>query len=107
MKTVVFIVMICVFADINIHIPLQLWGIFSYFHARVPTSDNINQRDKVLFAPDSSTWDPYSDFFLLMKSQLLVGRVTLFNKKEVNTAIAASFYELIISEEKHEFSSMD
>ena len=47
------------FAVINIRIPLQLWGVFSYFHTRVPTSDNIIQCDQVLLPPGSTKWDPY------------------------------------------------
>ena len=48
------------FAYINLHIPLQLWGILFYFHTRVTNTDDIIQCNKVLLTLDGTTWDNYS-----------------------------------------------
>ena len=49
--------------DADLRIPLQLHGIFSYFHTRMPTSEELQSCDKMLITPDSITWDPYSTHF--------------------------------------------
>ena len=49
--------------DFDLHIPLQLDGIFSYFETRSPTDDEISHCDKILITPDSSSWDPYSEHY--------------------------------------------
>ena len=51
------------FDDFDLKIPLQLWGIFSFFHTRKPTEDEISTCDKIFLTPDSENWDPYSDHF--------------------------------------------
>ena len=33
------------FPDTDLRIPLQLWGIFSFFHSRIPTPDEIRHCD--------------------------------------------------------------
>ena len=43
--------------------PLQLNGIFSYFHYRLPTNDEILHSDKAFITPDSNSWNPYSNHF--------------------------------------------
>ena len=52
-------------------IPLQLWGIFSFFHSRIPTSAEIHQCDKLFLTPDSTNWDPYSDHFAQNEESML------------------------------------
>ena len=42
----------------NLRIPLQLTGIFSFFHHRVPTIDELEGCDKIFLTPDSETWNP-------------------------------------------------
>ena len=49
--------------DINLRIPLPLWGVFLYFPSRKPTSDELEACDKVILTPDSPAWDPHSDVF--------------------------------------------
>ena len=43
------------FEDIGLRIQLQLKGIFSIFHHRVPTSDKLQGCDKVFLTPDSTS----------------------------------------------------
>lgn len=59
------------FPDINFRIPLQLWGIFSFFHTRAPTSDEITSCDKILITPDSVSWDPYAEHYALNEESML------------------------------------
>ena len=47
----------------DIRIPLSLRGIFSYFHHRLPTRDEILEEEKIIMTPDSAEWDPYSDHY--------------------------------------------
>ena len=44
-------------------IPLQLNGIFSFFHTRKPTKDEIDGNDTITFTPEGASWDPYSEHF--------------------------------------------
>ena len=47
------------FPDSSLQIQLQLWGIFSFFHWRVPSHEDITSCDKILITPDSANWDLY------------------------------------------------
>ena len=51
------------FTDSGLQIQLQLWGIFYFFHSRVPTHEEITSCDKILITPDSADWDPYPSHF--------------------------------------------
>ena len=46
------------FPSSNLSIPLQLWGAFSYFASKTPTSDEIEACDKIFMTPDGANWDP-------------------------------------------------
>jgi hypothetical protein len=59
------------FPDGLLTIQLQLWGIFSFFHSRCPTSEEIHQCDKLFLTPDSSNWNPYSDHFAQNEESML------------------------------------
>ena len=48
-----------IFEDDDLKIHLHLNGIFSYFHTRKPTGDEIQGCEKVFLTPDSSLWNPY------------------------------------------------
>ena len=43
----------------DLRIPLQLFGIFSYFHSRAPTEDELFECDKYFITPDASDWNPH------------------------------------------------
>ena len=47
------------FETCDLRIPLQLKGTFSYFHTRLPTTEELYHRDKVFITPDSSEWNPH------------------------------------------------
>ena len=44
--------------DTDLLIPLQLNGIFSFFHTRKPTDDEIAYSPRILLTPDCHKWDP-------------------------------------------------
>ena len=47
------------FTTCDLRIPLQLIGVFSYFHTRKPTSKELFDKDKIFLTPDSSNWNPH------------------------------------------------
>ena len=51
------------FEDEGLRIPLHLNGIFSYFHSRAPTPDEIAYADPILLTPNSDNWDPHLEHF--------------------------------------------
>ena len=57
------------FVDIDLRIKLQLKGIFSIFHHRVSTSDELQGCDKVFLTPDSTSWNPYCESFNALLSR--------------------------------------
>ena len=44
----------------GLQIQLQVWGVFSFFHSRVLTHEEITYCDKILITPESADWDPYT-----------------------------------------------
>ena len=51
------------FRNHDLSIPLQLNGIFSFFHHRIPTMEELHGCDKIFITPDSTTWNPNCDSF--------------------------------------------
>ena len=48
----------------ELRIPLSLWGIFSYFPTRKPTSEDLHDGDDyILLTPDGPDWNPHSDVY--------------------------------------------
>ena len=47
-----------IFPECELKIPLQLFGIFLYFHSRLPTVTELHECDKVFITPDSNDWNP-------------------------------------------------
>ena len=41
------------FPESDLRIPLQLWGVFSFFHSRRPSPEEIEQCEKLFLTPDS------------------------------------------------------
>ena len=60
-----------VFPDESLRIPLQLNGIFSYFHSRMPTSQEIDECTKIIITPDSTDWDPHNESYALNEESML------------------------------------
>lgn len=46
------------FPECELKIPLQLFGIFSYFHCRLLTVTELHECDKAFNTPDSNDWNP-------------------------------------------------
>lgn len=59
------------FEDIDLRIQLRLQGIFSVFHHRAPTTDELQQCDKVFMTPDSASWNPHCDSFARNEESML------------------------------------
>ena len=59
------------FPESELRIPLQLWGIFSFFHTRKPTHDEIESCDKIIITPDSVHWDPYAEHYATNEEAML------------------------------------
>ena len=49
--------------ELNLRIPLKLNGIFSYFHSRKPTREDLLSCDNAFLTPDAPSWNPYSDHY--------------------------------------------
>jgi len=60
-----------VFPDEILRIPLQLHGIFSYFHTRMPTTQEIYECAKIIITPDSTDWDPHNESYALNEESML------------------------------------
>ena len=52
-----------IFPNIELCIPLQLIGTFSYFHSRMPTANDLYDCDKIFLIPDSIDWNPHCLLF--------------------------------------------
>ena len=57
--------------DSDLRIPLQLNGVFSYFHTRVPTERELNECEKVFLTPDASDWNPHCKSYELNERSML------------------------------------
>ena len=59
------------FEDNELRIQLQLKGIFSLFHHRIPTSAELQGCDKVFLTPDSTSWNPHCKSFAQNEQSML------------------------------------
>ena len=59
------------FKNNDLVIPLKLNGTFSYFHSRMPTSEELYSCDKISITPDGSHWNPYCESFSLNEESML------------------------------------
>ena len=55
----------------QLRIPLNLCGVFSFFHTRVPMADEIEHCDVLFLTPDSHEWNPYSTHFSSNEESML------------------------------------
>ena len=51
------------FEDSDLRIPLQLSGVFSYFHTRKPTLSELHECPKLFLTPDANDWNPHCQSF--------------------------------------------
>jgi hypothetical protein len=51
------------FKEVNLRIPLALWGIFSYFLTRLPSADELEEAELVMITPDGPEWNPHTDAY--------------------------------------------
>ena len=75
------------FQDNSLSIPLQLHGIFSYFHTRKPTFDEVKYKEPIFLTPDSDNWDPYSEHFCQNEESMTdwEGNMTPKRQRKVHT----------------------
>ena len=59
------------FHEHELRIPLQLWGVFLFFHSRCPTSEEVQHNDRLFLTPDSTSWDPYAEHFASNEESML------------------------------------
>ena len=59
------------FSDTNLRIPLSLHGIFSFFHSRMPSTNELETLDTILLTPDTDSWNPHSDHFASNEDTML------------------------------------
>ena len=65
-------------------IPLQLKGIFSYFHSRKPTEEEVESVDKIFLTPDQTSWNPYCTSFAENERSMLThnGKISHPTRRE-------------------------
>ena len=63
----------CIQIDqVNLRIPLALWGIFSYFPRSAPTDSELNDDLEVVhLTPDTPDWNPNSDIYARNEEAML------------------------------------
>ena len=59
------------FPDSDLLIPLSLWGIFSFFHAIIPTSYDIQHKPHLFLMPGSIYWKHYSEYYDTYEDSML------------------------------------
>ena len=72
------------FQDNDMWISLQLNGIFSFFHTKTPTEDELLGCDRLFISPDESQWNPYCSSFELNERSILnyEGEITASSQRE-------------------------
>ena len=52
-------------------IPLSLNGIFSFFHTRLPTTEEVQTCPVICMTPDGAQWDPYSEHYAANEESMI------------------------------------
>jgi hypothetical protein len=75
--------------ETDLRIPLQLNGVFSFFHTRKPTDDELQGCEKVMMTPDASSWNPYCPSFELNERSMTTynGAISAPGQRENNIMI--------------------
>jgi hypothetical protein len=54
----------------GLFIKLNLDGVFSYFHSRKPTHDDLLNAEPVVITPEGTSWNPHSEQYSLNENNL-------------------------------------
>ena len=89
-----------IFNHEDLKINLQLNGIFSYFHTRRPTDNEIQGCEKVFLTPDSSFWNPYCTSFKANEREMTdyQGELTIKQRWENNPMFDVDGTASLVSE---------
>ena len=69
------------FEESDLRIPLQLSGVFSYFHTRKPTFSELHECSKLFLTPDANDWNPHCQSFETNEQSMLTCNGELADKK--------------------------
>ena len=77
------------FEESDLRIPLQLSGVFSYFHTRKPTFSELYECPKLFLTPDANDWNPYFQSFETNEQSMLAcnGELADKNRRSSNPCI--------------------
>jgi hypothetical protein len=59
------------FKDSELRIPMQIMGMFLFFHCRMPVADKLESCDKIFLTPDSTDWNPHCESFAKNEESML------------------------------------
>ena len=88
------------FEHSELRIPLQLNGVFSYFHTRFPTERELHKCEKVFLTPDSSDWNPHYQSYKRNE------RSILDFEGNMSEPFRRSKHQFVFKDEADEFISM-
>ena len=69
------------FQETRLRIPLQLWGVLSYFPTSKPTSENMTDSEEV-YLLTTSIWNPHDKAYLSNEESMLYWERNLISKKD-------------------------
>ena len=69
------------FQETRLRIPLQLWGVLSYFPTSKPTSENMTDSEEV-YLLTTSIWNPHDKAYLSNEESILDWERNLIAKKD-------------------------
>ena len=77
------------FKDSDLRIPLQLTGVFSYFHTRKPTLSELHECPKLFLTPDVNDWNPHCQSFETNEQSMLTcsGELAYRNRRSSDPCI--------------------
>ena len=77
------------FEDSDLRIPLQLTGVFLYFHTRKPKLSELHECPKLFLTPDANYWNPHCQSFETNEQSMLTckGELADKNRRSSNPCI--------------------
>ena len=70
------------FEDSNLRIPLQLSGVFSYFHTRKPILSELHESPKLFLTPDANDWNPHCQSYETNELSMITCKGELADKNQ-------------------------